>query len=63
MKRRSSDQEERVYRLLWDRLPGSPTLRALLLTGLVIGVVAVLVLVVFPAAERRLPIDQITLRT
>jgi len=49
-----------VYGWLWRHLPGPTALRALLLTLLAVGVVAVCFLWVFPVVAPHLPFEQIT---
>lgn len=50
-----------MYAFAWRHLPGPWPVRLLLALLLVLGVVALLFLLVFPAVEPLLPFDEITL--
>lgn len=50
-----------MYAFVWRHLPGPWPVRLLLALLLVLGVVALLFLLVFPAVEPLLPFDEITL--
>jgi hypothetical protein len=49
-----------VYGWIWRHLPGGPASRALWALLLLAGVAALLMLVVFPWAEPRLPFTDVT---
>jgi hypothetical protein len=49
-----------VYAWIWRRLPGGTRRKALLATVLVLAVVALLLFVVFPWVEPRLPLGDVT---
>lgn len=49
-----------MYGWIWRHLPGPTALRLLQAVLLVVAVVAVLMLVVFPWAEDRLPYNDVT---
>lgn len=49
-----------MYGWIWRHLPGGALLRALCAAVLVVGVVALLFFVVFPAVEPHLPWNNIT---
>ncbi len=49
-----------MYAWLWRRLPGPLAVRLLLALALLAGVVALLMLVVFPAVEDLLPYSDVT---
>jgi len=51
-----------MYRWLWHQLPGRTTVRALQALVLLAVVVAVLMLIVFPALGPHLPFGQDTVR-
>lgn len=48
-----------MYRWIWRQLPGPLPLRLVVATLLVVGVVALLVLVVFPGLEPLLPFTDV----
>ena len=50
-----------MYAALWRRLPGPMPVKLLVALLLVLGALALLVTVVFPALEPLLPFDQITI--
>ena len=50
-----------MYGWLWRHLPGSASLRALQLLVLLVGVVALLLFVIFPAVEPLLPFNNVTI--
>jgi hypothetical protein len=49
-----------VYAWIWHRLPGGTGSRAALAVVLVLAVVALLLFVVFPWVEPRLPFNDVT---
>lgn len=49
-----------MYHWIWRHLPGPIAAKALLATVLVLGLIALLMFVVFPWAEPRLPFDQVS---
>ncbi len=49
-----------MYAWIWRRLPGGRALRVLEAVVLVLAVVALLLFVVFPRVEPRLPFDDVT---
>lgn len=49
-----------MYSWIWRQLPGSRAVKAVELLLLITAVVALLMLVVFPWAEPRLPFNQVT---
>jgi hypothetical protein len=49
-----------MYGWIWRRLPGPLALRVLQALVLVIGVLALLMFVVFPWAEPKLPFNHVT---
>jgi hypothetical protein len=49
-----------VYGWIWRHLPGGTATRAVLALVLVLAVVALLLFVVFPWAEPRLPFNDVT---
>ena len=49
-----------MYAWIWRRLPGGTRSKVLLATVLVLAVVALLLVVVFPWVEPRLPFDDVT---
>ncbi|MFD2418040.1 hypothetical protein [Amycolatopsis pigmentata] len=49
-----------MYRWIWRHLPGPLAAKLVLATVLVLGLVALLMFVVFPWAEPRLPFDQVS---
>ena len=49
-----------MYAWIWHRLPGGTRSKALLAAVLVLAVVALLLVVVFPWVEPRLPFDDVT---
>lgn len=49
-----------MYHWIWRHLPGPFAVKLVLATGLVLGVIALLMFVVFPWAEPRLPFDQVS---
>jgi hypothetical protein len=49
-----------MYGWIWRRLPGPGPVRALFATVLLAGVAALLWFAVFPAAERQLPYNDVT---
>jgi hypothetical protein len=49
-----------VYGWIWRHLPGGTALRAAQATLLVVAVAALLLFVVFPWVEPRLPFNQVT---
>jgi hypothetical protein len=49
-----------VYGFIWRHLPGPTAARAVLALVLLLAVVALLLLVVFPWAEPRLPFNDVT---
>ncbi|HVB27237.1 MAG TPA: hypothetical protein VNE21_04935 [Mycobacteriales bacterium] len=51
-----------MYGWLWRRLPGRRPAKLLALLGLLLATLAVLVFVVFPWAEPRLPFTNVTVR-
>ena len=51
-----------MYRWIWRQLPSTRLMRLAVLTMLLVGVVAVLMLVVFPYVDARLPVSQVTVR-
>jgi hypothetical protein len=51
-----------VYLWIWRHLPGPVASKAALAVVLVLAVVALLLFVVFPWVEPRLPFDAVTLR-
>jgi hypothetical protein len=50
-----------MYGWIWRHLPGGTANRALLSMALVLAVVALLVFVVFPWVEPRLPFNDVTM--
>ncbi len=50
-----------MYGWLWRHLPGGTPLRLLQLLVLLVGVVALLLFVVFPAVEPHLPFNNVTI--
>jgi hypothetical protein len=49
-----------VYGWIWRHLPGGTSTRALLAALVVLGVCALLLFVVFPEVEPRLPFNDVT---
>ena len=49
-----------MYFWIWRHLPGGATIKAVVAVLLVLGVCALLLLVVFPWAEPRLPFNDVT---
>jgi hypothetical protein len=49
-----------MYAFLWRHLPGGPRSKALLSVVLVLAVCALLLFVVFPWVEPRLPFNDVT---
>jgi hypothetical protein len=49
-----------MYGWIWRHLPGPMAVRVLLAVALALGVVALLMLVVFPWAEPLLPFNNVT---
>ncbi|CAA9242252.1 MAG: FIG060545: short hypothetical protein [uncultured Blastococcus sp.] len=49
-----------MYSWIWRHLPGSTPVRSVLALVLVLAVVALLLFVVFPWAEPRLPFNDVT---
>jgi hypothetical protein len=49
-----------MYSWIWRHLPGSRVLRVLQMLMLIAAVVALLLLVVFPWVEPRLPFNKVT---
>ncbi len=49
-----------MYSWIWRHLPGTPALRVLQALILVVAVVALLLYVVFPWVEPRLPFNSVT---
>jgi hypothetical protein len=49
-----------MYPWIWRHLPGGTRSRALLAVVLVLGICALLLFVVFPWIEPRLPFNQVT---
>jgi hypothetical protein len=49
-----------MYAWIWRHLPGPTAARVVLSSVLVLGVVALLLFVVFPWAEPRLPFNAVT---
>jgi hypothetical protein len=49
-----------VYGFIWRHLPGPTAARAVIALALVLAVVALLLLVVFPWVEPRLPFNDVT---
>lgn len=52
-----------MYGWIWRHLPGPLALRLLLALALLLGALALLFLVVFPAAEPLLPFGDVTVQT
>jgi hypothetical protein len=50
-----------MYGWLWRHLPGGVSLRLLQLLVLLVGVVALLLFIVFPAVEPHLPFNNVTI--
>jgi accessory gene regulator protein AgrB len=49
-----------MYAWIWRHLPGPMAVRVVLATGLVVGVIALLMFVVFPWLEPVLPFNNVT---
>ncbi|MBA0124084.1 hypothetical protein H0B56_00835 [Haloechinothrix sp. YIM 98757] len=49
-----------MYAWLWRHLPGPRPVRALIALALIVGVIALLMLVVFPWAEPLLPFNNVS---
>jgi hypothetical protein len=49
-----------MYRWIWRHLPGPFAARVVFAAMLLLGVIALLLFVVFPWAEPRLPFDQVS---
>jgi len=49
-----------VYGWIWRHLPGPTAAKAVLALGLVLAIVALLLFVVFPWVEPRLPFNDVT---
>ncbi|WP_176445471.1 hypothetical protein [Blastococcus mobilis] len=53
-------KDSRMYGWIWRHLPGGTAVRALTAVVLVLAVVALLLFVVFPWVEPRLPFNDVT---